>query len=274
MNYLTSPVARVQPLYRRDMKALLMLMLFSVQAIQLVADDGSARRYISMQSEPVICKYFLLSGKVVQERLNLTELQIESLECAMTASPTSIVAIAELRQSQRRLMDAAQSDEERLKIRRAGNEKALLIIHENWETVLQHTLSHNQDELLDGLFLQMEGPHIILENSNLVASLGLSTLQVKNMDKISHEYKQFLSLLYHRYIGLQVSPVRKRDEEDLRSEIGSLASVIEQTEKDEDSELLAVLDSDQRLRWNNLCGSPLSINWNLERFTDAPFEGN
>jgi hypothetical protein len=94
------------------MKMIYIFIIIIAQACCLFADDNSARRYASLQTDPVICKYFLLSTKQVQEALDLTQPQIKSLESAMLSSPTSIVAIAELRRSKKQLLEAAHSDEE------------------------------------------------------------------------------------------------------------------------------------------------------------------
>jgi len=169
-------------------------MLVTISACEIYADDNSARRYVFSQSDPLISKYFLLSQRPVQKELNLTEIQIKSLESAMQGATTSIVAIAELRRSQKLLLEAAKSDTERSIIRKESNEKARLLIHENWEKILQNTLSQSQMEILGELLLQMKGPHAILEDSNLVSKLELSSFQVNQLQQISDGYDQFLQI--------------------------------------------------------------------------------
>ncbi|MGA3285471.1 MAG: hypothetical protein ABSD57_13570 [Verrucomicrobiota bacterium] len=254
------------------MKAISLFTIIIAQACCLLADDNSARRYASLSTDPVTCKYFLLSTKQVQAALDLTQPQIKSLESAMLSSPTSIVAIAELRRSQKQLLETAHSDEERANIRRAGNEKAHLLIHQNWEAVLQSTLSSNQTKRLDQLLLQMKGPHAILEDTNVIQQLTLTKEQTNQLNQISGSYNQLLSLLHHRYLGLQIQPERKRDRADVDSEIESLARVIKEIEKDQDSGLLAVLNTEQRHLWNSLCGTPVRIDWQPEYFASVPFE--
>ena len=218
------------------------------------------------------CKYFLLSTKEVQGDLKLTQQQIKILQSAGSSFLlTNDPAIAEYRRSHKQLLAAAHSDEERAKIRREGNEKYSLLVKQYLETTLQRTLSSDQTKTLDELFLQMKGPPAILENTNVARELNLSKEQINQMNENSNSDGQFLSLLRHRFLGLQIQPMRKRDRADLDSEIQSLVRVIKEVEKDQDAGLLAVLTEEQRRSWNNLCGAPLSINWTVDYFSDAPF---
>jgi hypothetical protein len=257
----------------QTVKTKLSIFIFLIaHACAIYADDNSARRYASLQADPVICKYFLLSTKSVQEKLSISLLQIKSLESAMLASPTSIVAVVELRRSQKQLLEATQSDEERLKIRQAGNEKAHLLIRQNWVTVLQSTLSPIQGRGLDQLLLQMKGPHAILENTNLIQQLNLTTEQISQLNKISDSYSQILSLLGRRYLSLQINPIRKRSDDDVSAEMKSLVQIIKEVERDQDCELLLVLNAEQIRMWNSMCGSSVHIDWDAEHLTDIPFE--
>ena len=254
------------------MRKIFLLVAIVAQTWHLFADDNSARRYASLQTNSVICKYFLLSTKPVQERLNLTQLQIKSLESAMLASPTSITAVVELRRSQKQLLETAHSDEERSKIRQAGNEKAHLLIHQNWATILQKTLPSTQERSLDQLLLQMKGPHALLEDTNAIQELNLSKEQISQLNDVSNSYGQFLSLLRQRFLRLQIQPTRDRDRADLDSEIESLVRVIKEVEKDQDAALLTVLTEEQRHSWKDLCGAPVRINWKTDYFSDTPFQ--
>lgn len=134
-----------------------LLIIGIIQVFSVLADDNSARRYAALERDAAICKYFLLSTKPAQDRLKLTQQQIKSLEAAIWSPTTNIPAFAELRRSQKQLLDVAHSDEERAKIRRAGKEKAHLIIQQNWLTVLQNTLLPPQTKRLNEMFLQMKG---------------------------------------------------------------------------------------------------------------------
>jgi len=147
--------------------AVVLSVVIAARAFVSAGDDGSARRYAIIETNEVVCKYFLLSMKEVQTRLNLTQAQIKSLESAMLAPPASNPGIAEVRRSQAQLLAAAATDEERSRIRRAGHEKASEITHLGWATTLQDTLSTTQRLALSELILQMTGPHAIVGNTEL-----------------------------------------------------------------------------------------------------------
>jgi hypothetical protein len=249
-----------------------LLIIGVIQVFSAFADDNSARRFAALERDAVTCKYVLLSTKQVQDSLELTKQQIKSFESAMWSPVTNIPAIAELRRSQKQLLEAAHSDEERAKIRRTGGEKTHLLIRQNWATVLQNTLSPVQTKRLNELFLQMQGPHAILENTNVIQELNLSKEQISRMNYDPDSDGQFLSLLRHRFLGLQIQTSRKRDPDDVESEMKSLARVIKEVEKDQDNGLLAVLSEEQHRMWNNLCGAPVSIDWKLDFFSDTPFQ--
>jgi hypothetical protein len=244
-----------------------------LQVCSIFADDGSARRYAALDRDAVTCKYFLLSTKEVQGNLKLTQHQIKSLESTGASSwLTNDPAIAEYRRSHKQLLAAAHSDEERAKIRREGNEKYSLLVKQSLETTVQSTLSSAQTKRLDELFLQMKGPHAILEDTNLVLELKLSKDQINRLSDASNSDGQFLSLLRHRFLGLQIQTSRERDHDDVDSEMACLARVIKEVQKDQDAELLAVLSEEQRRLWNDLCGVPVSIDWKVDYFSDSPFQ--
>ena len=245
-----------------------------VQTCSMLADDNSARRFASLETDPVICKYFLLSTKQIQESLKLTQQQIGSLEFAMLGSTTSNPANLELRNSQKQLLAVAHSDEERSKIRRAGNEKWHVLINQEWEVTLQRTLTPTQTENLEQFLLQMKGPHSILEDTNLFRRLNLAKEQIDQLNQTADSHNLLLNLLRHRNLGLQIQPSRKRSEPDVNSEIESVVRVIKEVEKDQDSELLAVLNKEQRRLWNSLLGASVSIDWKIQGFAEHPFEKN
>jgi len=254
------------------MRIVSFLLVIVAQAWGLRADDNSARRYVCTQTDPILCKYFLLSTKQVQAHLKLTEVQIKSLESKMLGSTDSIPGIMELRRSREQKLKAALSDEERLQIRRAGNEKATSLIYEDWVAGLQSTLTPTQAISLNALLLQMKGPLVILEDTNLFQRLGLSKDQIGGLKDISEQYAQLLSLLRHRYLGLQINPIRRdRSEVDVNSEMRCLIREIKDVEMDQDSELLHELNPEQRRLWKGLCGPPVSIDWKEGWFTDVPF---
>ena len=249
------------------------LIIGMIQTCCLFADDNSARRYAALDHDATTCKYFLLSTKEVQVNLKLTQQQIKSLESVwLSSSFTNDPAIAEYRLSHKQLLAAAHSDEERAKIRLEGNEKYSLLLNQYNEKILQCTLSSDQTKRLDELFLQMKGPRAILEDTNVAQELNLSKEQISQMNYDPDSDGQFLSLLRHRFLGLQIQTIRKRDSADVDSEIESVALVIKEVEKDQDVELLAVLREEQRRSWKNLCGAPVSIGWKVDYFSDFPFQ--
>lgn len=256
------------------MKLISCFIMIGAQVCYLMADDGSARRYASLDRDWVTCKYFLLSQPAVQKDLNLTQLQIKSLESAMSSSPTNIPAIAEFRRTQKQLLVDAQTDEERQKIRRAGNERMHNIFNQNSENAIEKTLSTNQTKRLGELLLQMKGPHVLLEDAELGRQLNLTQEQTNRLSQTSDSYSQFLCLLRHRYLGLQIQTERKRERADIDSEMASVSRVIKEIEKDRDSALLSVLNENQQQSWSNLCGKPLSIDWEPDYFSSVPFEDN
>lgn len=250
-----------------------LLIIGVIQTCSLFADDNSARRYAALDRDAVTCKYFLLSTKEVQGNLKLTQQQIKSLESVwLSSSLTNDPAIAEYRRSHKQLLAAAHSDEERAKIRQEGNEKYLLMLNRYNEKVLQSTLSSPQTKRLNELFLQMKGPHAILEDTNVIQELNLSKEQISQMNDDFNSDDKLLSLLHQRFLRLQIQPMRKRDRADLDSEMKSLVQVIKEVEKDRDDGFLAVLSEEQRRSWNNLCGAPVSIDWKIDYFSDAPFK--
>ncbi len=236
------------------------------------ADDGSARRFAGLDRDVVTSKYFLLSTTGVQTDLKLNPWQIQLLKNAMLSSVTNIPGIIELRNSQEKLIETAHSEKERAEIQRSRNEKVRFLIHQNLNANLQNVLSSGQSNQLDELFLQMEGPGEILNDTDLITELHLTKGQVGQMKDVSNSYRQFLFLLRQRFLSLQIQPIRQRDSGDVDSELDCLGRVIKEVEKDQDEGLLAVLNNDQRRAWDNLCSAPVSINWKADYFSDVPFQ--
>jgi hypothetical protein len=250
----------------------ILLVILVFQVPRLFADDNCARRYAALERNPITCKYFLLSQKAVQNSLKLTPFQLASLESAMSASPTSNPAIMELHKSEKQAMEAAKTDEERVEIRRSGNEKAHQLIYQNLDVRLRTVLVPSQSTNLDGLYFQMKGPCAILEDTNVVKRLGLQSAQINQFNDVLDSQKVLLSLLRQRFLGLQIQPSRKRNLDDIGSEIDSIVRVIKEVEKDEDAELLVILNDHQRDIWSHLCGAPVSIDWKVDSFSDVPFQ--
>ena len=249
-----------------------LLLIFLSQVHNIFADDQSARCYAALDYDIVTCKYFLLATREVQNDLGLTRQQIKSLKLVWLSPITNIPAFVEFRHSHKELLASAHSDEERAKIRKSENEKFELLLKQYEKTTLQNTLSPIQTNRLNELFLQMKGPHAILEDSNLVQKLNLKENQVTELNDRANTYTQFLSLLRQRFLGLQIQTIRKRSLDDVMSEIKALAIEIKEIEKDRDDGLLAVLDQDQSRSWDKLCGAPVSINWKIDYFSDTPFQ--
>jgi hypothetical protein len=234
------------------------------------ADDGTARRYAALDRDAMTCKYFLLSTKEVQGELKLTADKVKSLESVwLSSSLTNDPAIAEYRRSHKQLLEAAHTDEERAKIREDGNKQYSLLVSRYEAKVLQSILSSAELKRLNELFLQMKGPQAILEDTNTIQLLNLSKDQI-NSDPGSNN--KILSLLRHRYLGLQIQTVRKREPEDVNSEMKCVARVIKEVEKDRDSGILAVLSEQQHHAWDKLCGVPLRIAWEPDYFSAFPFQ--
>jgi hypothetical protein len=252
------------------MKTMLFYILTFAHAWCAFADDNSARRYASLETNPNICKYTLLSTKQVQTHLKLTKAQLESL-----MQDQQVPGLAEFRRLQAQKLKAATSDEERSQIRRAGHEQAAALLGQSLMAGLRSNLTPTQSRSLNSLRLQMKGPHAILEDTNLFQQLNLSKEQISGLKETSEAYDQLLSQLRHRYLGLQINPIRQnRSEADVNSEIKSLIQVIKGIEKDEDYNLLGELNAQQRRLWSDLCGPPVSIEWKPAWFTDVPFERN
>lgn len=250
-----------------------LLVVGFLQSCNVFADDNSARRFAALDHDSTTCKYFLLSTKEVQGNLKLTQQQIKSLESVwLSASLTNDPAIVEYRRSHKQLLEAAPTEEERAKIRREGNGQFSLLVSQYSAKVLQITLSSTQTKRLRELFLQMKGPSTILEDSNIIQELNLSKEQISQMNYDPNSDGQLLSLLRHRFLGLQIQTIRKRDSDDVDSEMRCVTRVIKEVEKDRDAGLLAVLSDEQRRSWDNLCGASLSIEWKTDYFSDSPFQ--
>ena len=253
------------------MRIIIVLIALAAQSLHLFAEDGSARCYASLETNPVVCKYFLLSTKHVQQRLKLTRPQLQALEAATLSPPASIPSIILLRRSQSELLREAVTDEERLKIRSAGNEKASMLIGQHWAAKLRDILSSVQIGNLDGILLQMRGPCMILEDTNISGRLDLSEEQTKELSKAASRYWELLSSLRQRLLGLQIQPIRKRTETDVDSEVKCLLRVIKEIEKDRDSAIWGALDTEKRRSWTVMCGEPLNIHWEPQYFGTVPF---
>ena len=141
-----------------------------------------------------------------------------------------------------------------------------------WAATLQRTLSSNQLHRLDQLLLQMRGPVIILEDTNLCLRLNFSNEQLEHLAQIDNSYSPALGLLRHRFVGLEMNPVRKRSASDVNAEMEDLTRVIKEMERDRDFEFFGVWDRLQRKLWGELVGQPLDIEWGPESFSDVPFQ--
>jgi hypothetical protein len=145
------------------------------------------------------------------------------------------------------------------------------LINQNLEAQISSLLTFSQSNRLEELFLQMRGISVILENTILIKKLNISDEQMHAITGITNDHHEILSLLRQRFIRLQVQPTRNREDGDWRSEIICLVRVIKEIEKDEDSEILDILNQKQLQTWNELCGEPLSIDWKVDYFSDVPF---
>lgn len=236
------------------------------------ADDLCARRYAGLDRDATTSKYSLLGIKAVQSNLKLSSKQLQLFEDIMRSSPTNIPAIVDLRNSKANLIAHASSEGERAGIRRSMNSKVDLLIHRHFEAALQNVLSPAQVARLNELFMQMEGPNVILCDTNLATRLNLTKDQMEQMNEVAARFSQILTSLRGRFLGLEIQTARKRSAEDVDSEIRCLTRVITEIEKDRDEELLGVLDEGQRRVWNDLCGSPLPIHWPTDSFAYDPFK--
>lgn len=256
------------------MRGALSVIFMVAQPLVLLADDGSARRYMCLPASTVTCKYYLLAASEVQNHLGLTEDQIKSFKSVMLGDFESLPGYSEFRRLRTEKLETASSDEERSDIRTNEGERLNALFESACLSVIQTNLSPNQAARLEALLIQMRGPSAILEDRNLSRRLDLSEAQVKRLSDIKDEYSRTLSPLCHRYLGLQINPARQdRSNADLNSEMKKIVAVIKEVQRDQDSELLRVLTKLQREHWNTLCGARLSISWKDEWFTDVPFAG-
>ncbi|HVU08203.1 MAG TPA: hypothetical protein VHG89_06645 [Verrucomicrobiae bacterium] len=120
----------------------------------------------------------------------------------------------------------------------------------------------------------MKGPIVLLEDTNAAQQLNLTKDQMNQLKDVAKSDDELLTPLRHRFLGLQIQPARQRERTDLESEIESIARVIKEVEKDEDSELLAVLSKEQKNSWSEIRGAPISIDWKMDYFSDTPFVEN
>src|SRR5579885_3312869 len=254
------------------MKTLLYILAIVVFGFNMLADDHSARRYAGLNRDRVSSEYFLLAVPRVQADLKLDASQIERLKSAMALSPTNIPAVAEFRRKQSQLLQKVSSDEERSHILREGHVQSSRLIQQYLEAQIGSVLTLSQSNRLEELYLQMRGIGVVLENTNLIKQLNITDEQMHAMTGITNDYHQILSLLQQRFLRLQIQPMRHREEADLNSEIVCLVRVITEIEKDEDSELLEVLNENQLRAWREACGKPLSIDWKIDYFSDTPFK--
>ena len=119
------------------MKIIGILLMLGFHAWSVFADDNCARRYAAIDHDATTCKYCLLSTKEVQGDLKLTQQQIQSIESVwLSSSLTNDPAIVEYRRSKKQLLEAAQSDEERTKIRREGNKRFRLLMTQYEDKVI------------------------------------------------------------------------------------------------------------------------------------------
>jgi hypothetical protein len=254
------------------MKNVLYIFMVVVYGIHVIADDHTARRYAGLDRDCISSKYFLLSIPSVQRDLKLDTTQIERLKSAITSPPTNIPAIAEFHRKQTLLLQKASSAKERARILRTGNARVSRLIRRYLETQMRLVLTDSQNRRLEELYLQMRGISVIFEDTNLINKLNISGRQIHVMIGVTNSYHPILFLLRQRFLRLQIQPIRDREEADWNAEINCLARVITEIEKDQDSELLAVLNDKQLCIWNKFCGKPLSINWKIDFFSDTPFQ--
>lgn len=253
------------------MKALLYILAIFICGSNLLA-DGLARRYAGLDRDHVSSEYFLLAVPSVQADLKLDPSQIERLKSAMASSPTNIPAVAEFRRKQSELLQKVSSSRERSDILLEGNAQISQLIQQYLEAQIGSVLTFSQSNRLGELFLQMRGIGVVLENTNLIKHLYITGAQMQAMTGITNGCRQILSLLQQRFLRLQIQPMRVREEADLSSEIICIVRVITEIEKDEDLELLGVLNENQLRAWSESCGKPISIDWKVDYFSDVPFK--
>lgn len=256
----------------RKMKAFFYILAIVVFGFNVLADDHLARRYAGLDRDRVSSEYYLLAVSNVQTDLKLDHSQIERLKSTMELAPTNIPAIAEFYKKRSQLLQKVSSDKERSAILREGHAQRSQLIQQYLEAQIGSILTFSQSNRLEELFLQMRGISVVLENTNLIKKLNITDDQMKVMTGITNDYHQILFLLQQRFLRLQIQPMRHLEEADWNSEITCLVRVITEIEKDKDSQLLEVLNENQLNAWNKSCGKPLSIDWNIDYFSDVPFK--
>jgi hypothetical protein len=190
----------------------------------------------------------------------------------MVSKFDSIPGYPEFRREREERLKAVSSEEERSRIRRDEGEKLRSLFETACTAVLQTNLSFSQFASLNELVMQMRGPHAILEDTSVYQQFDLSEKQIKAMTDITNQYESVSSPLCHRYLALQINPVRQnRDAADVTAEMKSILVVFKNVERDEDSELLRVLTRKQKALWDALCGPKINVAWRDEGFADTPF---
>jgi hypothetical protein len=90
----------------------------------------------------------------------------------------------------------------------------------------------------------------------------------------SESHHLLLQLLKQRYVALQMNVTRKRSELDVNSEGLSIIAIVKEIERDQDDEILLLLDDKQRELWNAMCGIPFPVSWPSESVSEFPFADN
>lgn len=138
---------------------------------------------------------------------------------------------------------------------------------------LSQILTPKQSARLDQLFLQLHGPVLILTQENLTQTLEISLDQLTMIEADITEANHMIVENLQEYGQGFISNLGTEETQESReSDLHELANHICCMIKRRDNSIIKSLTDIQRIKYREMLGKQLNIDWNPMGFLDHPFE--
>jgi Spy/CpxP family protein refolding chaperone len=227
----------------------LLITMFSMTLDGQEAPKSGARLYVDLFTIPAQKLFNIISKKVVQEELNLSDKQKKLIVTLQNKSPDEIPGISS--------EDAQYSDE--IMNKEMEQYSQYLI------SALYKTLTPSQTERFQQIIWQVDGLKALHADKQLQNDLNLSHKQIAEIMNSLASYDLKLTPLYRRLKREMIAGLSS--DETLpgrKAKANSLAEQIILIEVKKDNDLYEILTPPQKRKWVQLQGIPIQIKWELE----------
>jgi len=224
------------------------------------------------QASLMTTRFRLLERPEVQADLGLSEDQMDAIRTAYKTPWKKIPGLSDFIAEQKEKKAGLSVDD-----RKAANlESSRGISRRTAEfhgQKLTEILAPQQQERLEQLLLQVHGPVLIMVQTNLASALATTPEQMRELTAQVHEadreiipdLQKFGRGFISGYGPGETEATREREMKELITRLRRLIT-------ERDSQILESLSDDQRRKWFDFQGKPLSIEWSPWNLMKTPFE--